>query len=211
MSLDDFSMRLRVTESISKLIRDVEKEDRSSDDVIHQETVTWNELKELYTRSGYASRGITLKRVCHGSSIDFPRVRRRRTDGKSPELVRHLEMLQRQLDQKQYDAMVKDVTAGERLARERHDMSFSGYKDYMRFGVHVMSIMAVFFMVGYAASYRVFHSESLRILCGVVLMFCGMVMETILLVIKENKITLQGKKRMNIPTAGGPREKPHKA
>ncbi len=204
-----FSMKLRVTASISKLIDDVKKEERCSEEVSQQETVSWDELKELYMRSGYASRGITLKSVCQGSSIDLPKAKVRRTDGKSAELVRHLEMLQRQLEQKQYDAMVKDVTVGERLAREREELSFSGYKEYMRFGVHVMSMMAVFFMFGYAASYRVFHTESLRILCGVVLMFCGMVMETILLVIKENKIPPRVKKRMNIPTAYG--VKPHQA
>lgn len=202
-------MKLRVTESISTLIHDVEKNDLDVDGIENQETISWDNLKELYRRSGYASKGIRLRAICQGSSIELPKVRVRRTDGKSPELIKHLDQLQRRLDQKRYDAMVKDVTAGERVARQRETFSFSGYKEYMRFGAHVLSMMAVFFMFGYAASYRIFHAESLRILTGIVLMFCGMVMETILLVIKENKGSSKPKKRMNTPTMSG--DKLHQA
>lgn len=205
-------MRLRINRGISKLIHDVRGKGAEESCSTDQETISWDDLKELYRQSTYASRGIRLKDVCQGSSIYFPASAAQKKPGKSPELVKHLDTLQRKLEQKQYDAMVKDVTAGERRAREQEGVSFGGYKEQIRFGAHVMSMMAVFFMFGYSASYRVFQSQSHRILCGIVLMFCGMIMETILLILKENKgpPATTGKTRMNFPTSGGG-VKPHQA
>lgn len=208
-------MKLRVNRDIAALLQEVRTSVNGRERGEQQDTISWDELKDLYMQSGYASRGIRLKTICQGSSIEPDKTVSLGSVGgqkKSPELVKHLEQLQRRLDQKLYDDMVKDVTVGERRAREQEGVSFRGYTEQMRFGAHVVSMMAVFFMFGYMASYRLFESESHRILCGIVLMFCGMVMETVLLCLKENKVhhsasSLEKKKkkdktRMNIPTTG---------
>lgn len=78
--------------------------------------------------------------------------------GKSPKLVKHLEELQKKLDQRLYDEMVKDVTEGERKLKEKYDYGLSTYKDQLRYGAHVMSMMAAFFAFGYVASLTVFSS-----------------------------------------------------
>lgn len=78
--------------------------------------------------------------------------------GKSPELVKHLEELQKRLDQRLYDDMVKDVTEEERKLKEKYDNGLSTYKDQLRYGAHVMSMMAAFFAFGYVASLTVFSS-----------------------------------------------------
>lgn len=168
-------------------------------------TVSWSDLKAAYARSDYAERRVSLRSVCHGSSIAFgnetsphssssPHVAIQSSDSttstkaaptKSPDLIRHLQDLQNRLDQKLYDRMVRDVTSAERRAEAAKDVSLSSYKEQMRFGAHVISMMAVFFLFGYFACVRVVPSEALRVLCGVVCMFAAMVMETVLFIFKD--------------------------
>lgn len=220
-------MRLRVNEKISELIdlvsqNDVKTGRRPSPAGLteacdtEQKTILWDELKTLYGKSDYQSRGITLRSICQGSSIHLAAMSKNhegRAPGKSPELIKHLADLQRRLDQKLYNDMVNDITIRERHAREHEHVSFRTYKDQLRYGVHVISMMVVFFIFGYTASYRVFHSDGYRLLCGIVLMFCGMIMETLLLVLKENKADfstqIEKKNGMNIPTEV--RGKPHQS
>jgi hypothetical protein len=183
-------MRLAVTPAIRQLMDDVghkELDEVGAEDA----TVAWNDLKQMYARSDYAARYVPLRLVCKGSSIAFDRPGGKcngaSSSQKSEELVKHLEELRKQLDQKLYDRMVRDVTARERHAEAARGTSLAVYKEQMRFGAHVVSMMAVFFLFGYFASSRVVASDAFRVLCGALGMFAAMVMETMLFIIRDTK------------------------
>lgn len=85
--------------------------------------------------------------LCSGGSVVLPTPPPK--TGKSPELQAHLDKLQRQLDQKRYDAMVKDVTEAERKAQEEAESGgLKTYKQQMSYGVHVVAMMAAFYLFG---------------------------------------------------------------
>lgn len=192
-------MRLVVTDEMRKLLVAANLPDVDPGAA----TVSWRNLAAAYERSDYASRHVSLRSVCRGSEVAFERsdyaptrgngnggpsssARRTKPFEKSSEVTTLLEELQRRLDQKRYDHMVRDVTARERRAEAAKDSSLSAYKEQMRFAAHVISMMAVFFLMGYFASHRVFpDSDAARLLCGVVGMFAAMVVETLLFTIKD--------------------------
>lgn len=70
---------------------------------------------------------------------------------KTPELQAHLDELKRKLEQDKYDAMVKDVTVNERKAAEASHGGFVTYKQQISFGMHVLVMMASFYLFGYIA------------------------------------------------------------
>lgn len=187
--------------------------------LIERDSVTWDDLKRMYAVSGYSERHIGIKKVCEGSSIIVARENKKKEDsgprGKSPELVKHLEGLQKKLDQRLYDDMVKDVTEGERKLKEKYDYGLSTYKDQLRYGAHVMSMMAAFFAFGYVASLAVFSSLGARLVVAIVLMFGAMVVETLLFVIRmqkhddtsDSQIVIMNKK---YPVGGPSKEKKDK-
>lgn len=201
-------MRLVVTPTIRQLMEDAGHPCRDDS------TVSWSDLKAAYARSDYAARQLSLRSVCRGSSIAFEgdtRVPRssstmpvtsvaamsndsetkakKNAPTKSQELRSHLQQLQNRLDQRLYDRMVRDVTAQERCADAAREVSFFNYKEQMRYGAHVISMMVVFFLIGYFAAARVVASDALRVLCGVVGMFAAMVMETALFIFRDARDT----------------------
>jgi hypothetical protein len=207
-------MEIYINDSIQKLINTVRssevfgsESDHSAEPcvpiqkkaVVESDRIAWSELKRIYEASDYKSRGISLRAVCQGSGIVMETPSRVST--KTPELVNHLKSLQEKLDKKKYDEMVHAVTVRERRAvKDREYVSFQSYKEQMRFGAHVLTMMAVFFLFGYAISYRLFDSNAYRSLCGIVFMFLSMVLETLLFVMKSSKEKTPVPKKMNIPT-----------
>ena len=196
-------MRLVVTPLMRQLLRDAEHPDIDPGIT----TISWRDLTAAYEQSDYAARNVSLRSLCLGSEVVFERIdyapmassnnlkssrgdriRRNTASEKSPELASLLEELQRRLEQRRYDDMVRDVTARERLAEAAKDTSLSAYKEQLRFGAHVISMMAVFSLLGYFASFRLFPQAdrvAARLLCGVVGMFTAMVVETVLFVIRD--------------------------
>jgi hypothetical protein len=197
-------MRLDVTPAMRQLMEDAGCSD------LDGSTISWSDLKAIYARSDYATRNISLRSVCKGSSIVVSKsdnkctamtmsaarralkptestIESRTESSKPPKLISHLQDLQNRLDQKEYDRMIRDVTVRERRAEAEKDTSLSTYKEQMRFGAHVIAMMAVFFLVGYFASFRVVTSEALRVLCGIFGMFTAMVVETTLFIFKDTR------------------------
>ncbi len=219
-------MRLVVTPAIRRLLEDARHP--CPDDP----TISWSDLKAAYARSDYAARQRSLRSVCRGSSIaldaldaldaetrppspsvatcgsdESMMMRSATSSTKSEDLQSHLRALQNRLDQKLYDRMVRDVTVEERCAEAARHVSFSSYKEQMRFGAHVISMMVVFFIFGYVAATRVVTSDALRVLCGVVGMFAAMVMETALFIFREARETPDRDPRAARPAAKhAPRE-----
>lgn len=209
-------MRVNVTHSIRELVSRSRGEGYAgstgsstfpNDQQQHQsresdtdDTIEWNELKSIYRASGYAEKGISLEDVCQGGGI-YTGKQDEVPSTKSPELVQHLEKLQRALDQKQYDQMVRSVTS-----KEKKDVSgFHTYKEQMRYGAHVVSMMAVFFAFGYALGWRLFDSMAYRAVCGIISMFIAMVLECLLFILRFSKdVPFPATKKMKIPTTVGP-------
>ena len=90
-------MKLRVNRDIAALLQEVRTSVNGRERGEQQDTISWDELKDLYRQSGYASRGIRLKTICQGSSIEPDKTVSLGSVGgqkKSPELVKHLEQFQ---------------------------------------------------------------------------------------------------------------------
>lgn len=162
-------------------------------------TIEWDELKRIYKASGYAEKGISLEDVCRGGGIYTGEQNKVPPSTKSADLVRHLEKLQKALDQKRYDEMVRCVTSKEKKLKE--SAGFHSYREQMRYGAHVLSMMAVFFAFGYALAWRLFDSMAYRAVCGIVSMFIAMVLECVLFILRCSKdVPFPATKKMNIPT-----------
>jgi len=170
-----------------------------SPEIDTDDTIEWDELKRIYKASGYAEKGISLEDVCRGGGIYTGEQNKVPPSTKSAQLVRHLEKLQKALDQKRYDEMVRCVTSKEKKWKE--SAGFHSYREQMRYGAHVLSMMAVFFAFGYALAWRLFDSMAYRAVCGIVSMFIAMVLECVLFILRFSKdVPFPATKKMNIPT-----------
>lgn len=163
------------------------------------DTIEWDELKRIYKASGYAEKSISLEDVCRGGGIYTGEQNKVPPSTKSPQLVRHLEKLQKALDQKRYDEMVRCVTSKEKKWED--STGFHSYREQMRYGAHVISMMGVFFAFGYALGWRLFDSMAYRAVCGIVSMFIAMVLECVLFILRSSRdVPFRATKKMNIPT-----------
>ena len=92
----------------------------------------------------------TLDDLCKGSSISFPAPPPRQ---RSEALQKRLADLQADLDNKQYAAMVQDITEKERYSKEQQqDNMFPTTKLQLSFGIHVLVTMGTFFALAYYAA-----------------------------------------------------------
>jgi hypothetical protein len=89
----------------------------------------------------------SLEEICKGSSISFPTPPARQ---RSAALQKRLADLQADLDNKQYAAMVQDITEKERFSKEQQqDNFFPTTKLQLSFGLHVLVTMGTFFALAY--------------------------------------------------------------
>ncbi|CAL8469465.1 g9006 [Coccomyxa elongata] len=146
--------------------------------------ISWKLLKEVAMavkeRWGDA-RKPWLHRICAGSSLVLkppkPRV-------KSAALQARLALLQRQLEQKQYDAMVHDITTAEREAEAKSEGCIVTYKAQLSVGLHIVVMMGTFFAAGYLGVSYLSTDPMHHVVGGLVGMICAMLMETVLLIIR---------------------------
>jgi len=96
--------------------------------------------------------------LCNGGGLALPT--RPQRSVKSPELQAHLERLRLNLEQKQYDAMVSDVTEGERRAAEASQGGFANYRQQLTFGLHVIVMMAAFYIFGHLAGMAITNNRT---------------------------------------------------
>ena len=103
-----------------------------------------------------------MRRVSHAPLPSSPRLQLCRggglalsppapRSGKPPGLQAHLDRLRVKLEQHQYDAMVADVTEGERRAKEASEGGLATYRQQISFGLHVLAMMGAFYLFGHLA------------------------------------------------------------
>lgn len=90
-----------------------------------------------------------LLQLCQGGGLSLPKPTPK--PGKSSELQAHLDMLQRKLDQERYDKMVWEVIQPEREAAAAAEGGLHTYKAQMSYGMHVLAMMAAFYLFGHFA------------------------------------------------------------
>eukprot|EP00775_Hariotina_reticulata_P013375 gene13375-13502_t len=120
-----------------------------------------------------------------GSSLVLPKppVRQR-----SKQLQQRLVKLQEQIDEQRYTAMVADVTTAEqRAAAALSDPFFPTTKLQLSFGMHVIVTMGAFFaLFYYAGRFLMPENKTLAALLGALGLTAGLLLETTLLIIRQN-------------------------
>lgn len=107
---------------------------------------------------------------------------RPKSSSKPAELQSHLDKLARQLEDRKYAEMVRDVTAQEAAARDK--VGLSSYKKQISFGVHIIATMGAFYAFGHVSASSFTDKKSLKPLFGLVLMILALLLETTLYIIR---------------------------
>ncbi|XP_068651164.1 uncharacterized protein [Aristolochia californica] len=141
-----------------------------------QDSIPYRSLKSLWGASEPCTRP-KLLHLISGSGFIFLSPKPRE---KSEELKERLQKLTELAERKAYNELVKDITP-------RNDTiePFSSYKDQLGFGLHVVLIMFTGYLVGYATFRALFnHSAVMNAAGGVVGLVFGMLLETVLFIIR---------------------------
>lgn len=182
------AMKLEVTEKLLELLKTATESSTLSSALKHEAfvyvdapEVPFSVIKSLCVAlRGEDSEGPWVHQVCKGSRIMLsPPPKRQR----SSELVKRLEQLQRQEDERVYRAMVGNVAK-----RDYEDHSFKllpSLRLQLSFGAHVLLTMVVFFLLGSYAT-RVFSDKpAFQALGGVVGLAVALVLETTLFMVRS--------------------------
>mmetsp|Transcript_8917 Transcript_8917/g.29488 ORF Transcript_8917/g.29488 Transcript_8917/m.29488 type:complete len:212 (+) Transcript_8917:58-693(+) len=142
------------------------------------------ELRPLRQRAGMD--GPYMHKIAAGSglALDKPPVRE-----KPPELVARLKRLQEAEDQRKYDSMVEDVTKAEREAVAiAEGGGMRTYKEQLGFGLHVIAMMGTCFAIGHVGARGLRDDPVIRMLAGVLGAAMGLLIETLLLIIRSSRL-----------------------
>eukprot|EP00213_Chloropicon_mariensis_P003290 CAMPEP_0197474336 /NCGR_PEP_ID=MMETSP1309-20131121/5814_1 /TAXON_ID=464262 /ORGANISM="Genus nov. species nov., Strain RCC998" /LENGTH=296 /DNA_ID=CAMNT_0043013951 /DNA_START=197 /DNA_END=1087 /DNA_ORIENTATION=- len=124
--------------------------------------------------------------------------------GRNPALVKRLERIQRELDDKKYAEMVRDI---EPTTQRQSYEYMSSYKDQLGLGLNMVAVMGTLFALGYFLGVRVTTGEAderagkisvLPLCLGLAGAFLGMILETILFVIRSGD-KKKNKKKQRAP------------
>eukprot|EP00798_Chlamydomonas_sp_ICE-L_P028852 gene28852-32039_t len=188
---------LQLTDALRKLLEDA-KESKSlrgelreaSSRACESGVVSWKALKEIVSLLNKESppTNIQLHQLCAKSSLKLTSPTPRE---KSPALLARLAKLQDDLDKASYDRMVADITVGERQAEGMRDPGPLPTTQLQNtFGIHVAVTMGTFFAVCYYGSKEYLGFDELHAgLLGVLGIAFGMFLETMLLIIRSNRMT----------------------
>mmetsp|Transcript_10348 Transcript_10348/g.25723 ORF Transcript_10348/g.25723 Transcript_10348/m.25723 type:complete len:263 (-) Transcript_10348:323-1111(-) len=188
-------MELVVTPSIEKLLETASTSQLLSQEARSQaaghkgkQTVPWRELKSLVTTLREKGHEPTpyLHELCKGSSpaAALPPAPK----PPNPELEARRRQLQANLDNMQYASMVADITQSEREAEAMKGETLPTLRAQYSFGAHVLVTMFTLFSLGYYGSKQFLGYDELWAgLLGVLGLSFGMLMETVLLIIRTNR------------------------
>ncbi|GMN30546.1 hypothetical protein TIFTF001_002857 [Ficus carica] len=163
--------------SLSQELREI------ASDLSSRTNVPYKSLRALWSASDVASRP-NLIQLLSGSDfvLTSPKTRE-----KSEELKARLRKLAEMAERKEYAELVKDITPNKETTEP-----FSSYKDQMGFGLHVALTMFTGYLVGYAAFRALFnHSPAMNAAGGILGLICGMLVETLLFIIRSSSQDLR--------------------
>ncbi|XP_009771686.1 uncharacterized protein [Nicotiana sylvestris] len=141
-------------------------------------TLPYKHLRSIWICSNSSTRP-DLMVMLFGSNFVFSSPKPRE---KSEELKARLRKLEEASERKAYDELVKDITP-----KKVVDEPFSSYKDQMGFGLHVTLMMFTGYLVGYYAFRALFsHSPAMSAAGGILGLVGGMLVETLLFIIRTS-------------------------
>ncbi|PNW77486.1 hypothetical protein CHLRE_10g438750v5 [Chlamydomonas reinhardtii] len=186
---------LRVTEGVATLLEEAASCSSLPNDVredaqkLHgAEQIDWSSLKAVADayRAANPGKPVYLHKICSQRDVILPSPP---VKEKSPELVARLAKLQAELDNKRYDAMVADVTSAERKADEMRGV-LPNARLQLSFGAHVLVTMFTFWATAFYGTKIWFGWDPLWSgMAGAVGLTCGLLIETVLLIIRTNRFT----------------------
>ncbi|KAK1275593.1 hypothetical protein QJS04_geneDACA001778 [Acorus gramineus] len=143
-----------------------------------ESTVPYKSLRRIWSLTPSSARP-GLLRLFSGSDFVLPSPKPRE---KSEELKERLRKLSEMAERRAYEELVRDVVPKKEVGEP-----FSSYKDQLGFGLHVVLTMFTGFLVGYAAFRALFnHNPILNVAGGIFGLVCGMLLETVLFIIKTS-------------------------
>lgn len=147
-------------------------------DLSSRSSVPYRHLRSIWSTLPAAKRP-SISGLFSGADFVFsspkPRV-------KGEDLKERLRKLAEMAERKEYDELVKDVVP----KREKSE-PFSSYKDQIGFGLHVVVVMFTGYLVGFASFRALFnHSAVMNAGGGILGMVCGMLLETVLFIIRAS-------------------------
>ena len=196
---------IQVTDAIRKLIKAVEEDDEVLTDETHSmlatmpcssssSTIRWPVLKaivgDVNRPSSSSGQVHHLHELCKGASLSFPQPPPRPPRPK--ELDERNKMLEEKLDEKEYQSWVADVTQAERSAEELREQAslLPTFRLQIGFTLHLIVTMCTFYAIFYVASVYLGADKMhpvWRHLAGVAGFTFGMLLETLLLIIRTNR------------------------
>uniref|UniRef100_A0A7N0U0N0 ATPase, vacuolar ER assembly factor, Vma12 n=1 Tax=Kalanchoe fedtschenkoi TaxID=63787 RepID=A0A7N0U0N0_KALFE len=155
---------------------------RTASQLSSQPSVSYRSIRDLWSASSPESRP-DIGRLVDGSVLVFNSPKRRE---KSEELQERLRKLADMEERKAYRELVKDITP------KKDPEPFSTYKDQLGFGLHVALTMFTGYLVGYAAFRALFDRSTVMNAAGGILgLVCGMLVETLIFIIRASKEDLK--------------------
>ncbi|KAF8728208.1 hypothetical protein HU200_018798 [Digitaria exilis] len=145
-----------------------------------EDAVPYRSLRAVWCAASPDARP-PLRGLLQGAEFVLPIPKPRE---KSDELKARLEKLREMQERKEYAELVRDVAPP---SRNDGPEPFSSYKDQIGFGLHVVVIMFTGYLVGFATFKAVFNnSPVLNAAGGILGLVCGMLVETILFIIRTS-------------------------
>ncbi|XP_043696480.1 uncharacterized protein LOC122646910 [Telopea speciosissima] len=189
-SLNCSGLVVSSNETIHSYLRSVSEDPSLSDDLrqtasnlLSESSIPYKSLRLLWFASPSATRP-KLLHLFSGSDFVFSSPKPRE---KSEELKARLKKLEDLAERNAYKELVKDITP-----KKDTDEPFSSYKDQLGFGLHVALTMFTGYLVGYAAFRAMFnHSPVMNAAGGVLGLVFGMLMETLLFIIRTSSPDIQ--------------------
>ncbi|KAG2501234.1 hypothetical protein HYH03_001041 [Edaphochlamys debaryana] len=188
-------MRLRVTEAVASLLEEaascssVPKDVRDSAAKLRgADGIPWDDLKSIVEayRKASPSKPVYLHKLCSPGDVLLPSPPARE---RNPELVARLAKLQEQVDNKRYSDMVSDITEKERKADELRSGLLPTSRHQLTYGAHVLVAMFTCWSVAYyTTKWYLKWDERWAGMAGVVGLTAGLVVETLLLIIRSAEI-----------------------
>lgn len=154
-----------------------------------QSEIPWGTLKELVAAARKVGMleddgGPWCYDLCKNSGLVLPQPPPPRQY--APEFKARLAKLQAEVENKQYQNMVADVTIAERRAAEKEGL-LPTTRLQLSFGLHVLAMMGTFYAMGYYAGRFLNQNELWATLWGVAGMASALLLETTLLIIRTNR------------------------
>jgi hypothetical protein len=144
--------------------------------------------------------GPWLHEILRHSHVALPK---RPVRQKDPELVKRLQKIQCEIDNREYAGMVKNLTKRERKEAERDNVG--KYLDDLSIGGNFIITLGTCFCIGYFIGRSKYSDDESRIFCGLAGLILALLIETILFMIRSDKAARiedqKKKKKLNAPGA----------